>query len=146
MACLSLAMVLPHWVTTKETVPPLHHLLPQPVPKPSLFVAQPIPLFPPRHNPPVYHSLHWSLDIHIGLFSICPEVSNLTNLSSYARPWVAHISITCSPINYTNLTTLLGYRDLQLWAPVRHTVGLVSRIRCFMLKKEKTLVFVISWS
>ena len=119
-------MVLPHWVTTREAVPPPHHLLPQPGTQTlSLVAPRPIPLVPQHHD----HSLYWSLDIHIGLFSVCPEVSNLTKLSSDTRPWLAHISITCSSINYANMTTLLGYEDLQLWAPIRRTVGLVNRIR-----------------
>ena len=78
---------------------------------------------------------NWTLDIHIGLFSVCPEVSNLTMQTvhslqpAYSRVRPAHLSLRCSSISYVNMSTLLGYRDLQLWAPVRRTVGLVNRIR-----------------
>ena len=110
LSCLALSLVLPQWVTTQESVPPPHHIRNEKI-------------------------LHWTLDIHIGLFSVCPHVSNLTMQSvhslqpAYSRVGPAHLSLRCSTISYANMSTLLGYKDLNLWAPVRRIVGLVNRIR-----------------
>ena len=109
LSCLALSLVLPHWVTTYESVPPPQHTRTDQI-------------------------LHWSLNIHIGLFSVCPQVSNLTvqtvhTLQPAYRARPAHLSLKCSAISYTNMSTLLGHRDLHLWAPVKRTMGLVNRIR-----------------
>ena len=108
LTCLTLAMVLPDWLTTQEAVPPAPSSQSQ--------------------------SERWILDIHIGLFSLCPHISNMfpesdLNRTSWTKFKYQYPSLSCASIQYNTLFTKIEQPELLLWAPVRRTQEVVDSIR-----------------
>ena len=98
--CLLVSLCIPQWVTTYESVPPAKDTS--------------------------SHQQSWDLDIHIGFFSVCPQLDPLS-LPDYTT--IPMPRLNCSTISYTSLTREVTSKDLGLWAPARKTCHVVRRIR-----------------
>ena len=98
--CLLVSLCIPQWVTTYESVPPAKDTS--------------------------SHQQSWDLDIHIGFFSVCPQLDPLS-LPDYTT--IPMPRLNCSTISYTSLTREVTSKDLGLWAPARKTRHVVRRIR-----------------
>ena len=96
-----MSLCIPQWLTTYESVPPT------------------------KQTP--FHHNFWDLDIHIGFFSVCPQVDPLSLPDYTMRPVLPLLN--CSTISYRQLSSQVTQADLGLWAPVRKTTRVVSRIR-----------------
>ena len=80
---LLLSLSLPHWLVTVETLPPSH--------------------LSPLHL----------LELHIGLFSVCPQVN------------VTTVGVECTSISYGDLEEVRS----GLWLPVSRTARILTRMR-----------------
>ena len=101
MMCLFLSISIPQWLTTYESVPPT------------------------KQTP--FHQNFWDLDIHIGFFSVCPQLDPLFLPDSSTMTTLP--SLNCTTISYRQMSTQVTQADLGLWAPVKRTMHVVSRIR-----------------
>ena len=103
--CLSISLVIPQWITTTEVLPP------------PLLQKSPV--------------LALSLHVHIGLFSVCPQLINITfnpmDKDPYKTPSIP--SFKCSAISFKNISSIPHQNDLLLWAPVKKTQSLIYVIR-----------------
>ena len=99
--CLFMSLSMPQWLTTYESVPST------------------------KQTP--FHQNFWDLDIHIGFFSVCPQLDPLS-LPDYSTMTTLP-DLNCTTISYRQMGTQVTQADLGLWAPVRKTTRVVSRIR-----------------
>ena len=82
---LLLSLSLPHWLVTVETLPPSN--------------------LSPLHL----------LELHIGLFSVCPQVNVTTT----------ELGVECTSISYGDLEEVRS----GLWLPVSRTARILTRMR-----------------
>jgi len=114
---LLLSLSLPHWVTTYETVPPT------------------------KQTP--FHQELWDLDIHIGLFTVCPQL-NLDNMPNFTLKSTVP-KLSCASIPYHQLDSLVTHSMMGLWYPVTRTARVISRIRyCCVMAVISISLLVIS--